>query len=200
MNESAIREQICQIGKMLWQEGYTPYNAGNICVKLNDREYLATPTGCSKGLMTPDMILKITFDPDKPEDERIQTTEALSPYALTSEIKVHLQAMLDLPGMNATVHTHSPYAQFWACSGEKYVMPPAEHFPGRPVPIVPFKPYGTWELAYGNSEALKESKSGVIMGEHGPLTVGKDLVSAWMAHEMLEHVCHAAYLAKVAGK
>ena len=34
-------------------------NDGNISVKLNDNEYLCTPTGVSKGFMTPEYICKV---------------------------------------------------------------------------------------------------------------------------------------------
>ena len=58
-SEIKIKEQICDIGKRIYDRGMVAANDGNISVKLNDHEYLCTPTGVSKGFMTPDYICKI---------------------------------------------------------------------------------------------------------------------------------------------
>ncbi len=41
--ESAVREEICQIGASLYQRGYTVGTAGNISARLDDG-WLITPT------------------------------------------------------------------------------------------------------------------------------------------------------------
>ena len=53
-SEIKIKEQICDIGKRIYDRGMVAANDGNISVKLNDHEYLCTPTGVSKGFMTRD--------------------------------------------------------------------------------------------------------------------------------------------------
>ena len=53
------RQEICDIGRRIFQSGMVAANDGNISVKLNDNEYLCTPTGVSKGYMTPECICKI---------------------------------------------------------------------------------------------------------------------------------------------
>ena len=198
--EDLMREQICKIGHMLWQEGYTPCNSGNICVKLTDGEYLATPTMVNKGLLTPDMILRVGYDPDKPEDERITVLEANRPYSLTSEIKVHLVAMQTVPGSGASIHTHAPYARTMSYLPiERVCVPPECHTVRgvRPWPVVPYQEPGSWALAYGNIEGLKVSHDGVIMGCHGPVAVGADLVTAFQNMEDIEASARNSYLLQV---
>ena len=52
-NEYEIKKQICDIGKRIYDRNMVAANDGNISVKLNDNEFLCTPTGVSKGFMTP---------------------------------------------------------------------------------------------------------------------------------------------------
>lgn len=49
VNEFEIKKQICDIGKRIYNQGMVAANDGNISVKLNDHEFLCTPTGVSKG-------------------------------------------------------------------------------------------------------------------------------------------------------
>ena len=59
VNEYAIKKEICEIGKRIYNRGMVASNDGNISVKLNDHEFLCTPTGVSKGVMTPEVICKV---------------------------------------------------------------------------------------------------------------------------------------------
>ena len=61
-SEYEIKKQICEIGKRIYQNGFVAANDGNISVKINDKEVLCTPTGVSKGYMTPDMICKVDIN------------------------------------------------------------------------------------------------------------------------------------------
>ena len=64
VNEYEIKKQICDIGRRIYSRNMVAANDGNISVKLNDNEFLCTPTGVSKGFMTPEYICKVdTFSP-----------------------------------------------------------------------------------------------------------------------------------------
>ena len=56
VNEFEIKKQICDIGRRIYNRNMVAANDGNISVKLNDNEFLCTPTGVSKGFMTPEFI------------------------------------------------------------------------------------------------------------------------------------------------
>ena len=62
LDELSIKQQICDIGKRIYDKGMVAANDGNISVKLNDNEFLCTPTGVSKGFMTPEYICKVDAD------------------------------------------------------------------------------------------------------------------------------------------
>ena len=59
MNEYEIKKLMCDIGRRVYGRGMVAANDGNFSVKLNDNEFLCTPTGVSKGFMTPDYICKV---------------------------------------------------------------------------------------------------------------------------------------------
>ena len=56
MTELEIKEQMCEVGRRVYNKGMVR-NDGNFSVKLNDHEFLCTPTGVSKGFMTPEFHL-----------------------------------------------------------------------------------------------------------------------------------------------
>ena len=58
-NEYEIKKEICDIGKRIYNRNMVAANDGNISVKLSDNEFLCTPTGVSKGFMTPEYICKV---------------------------------------------------------------------------------------------------------------------------------------------
>ena len=62
MPEFKIKEQICEIGRRLYNKGFAAANDGNITYRLNDKEILCTPTMVSKGFMKPDDICKVDYE------------------------------------------------------------------------------------------------------------------------------------------
>ena len=58
-SEYAIKVQMCEIGKRIYDRGMVASNDGNISVKVGADEFLCTPTGVSKGFMTPEYICKV---------------------------------------------------------------------------------------------------------------------------------------------
>ena len=44
-NEYEIKKEMCEIGKRVYDRGMVASNDGNFSVKLNDNEFLCTPTG-----------------------------------------------------------------------------------------------------------------------------------------------------------
>ena len=81
--EYEIKKQILDIGRRIYNRGMVAANDGNISVKLNDNEFLCTPTGVSKGFMTMDMICKV--------DAEGKVISANGPYRPSSEIKMHMR-------------------------------------------------------------------------------------------------------------
>lgn len=56
---TTIKEQICDIGRRIWAREYCDGNGGNISARLGPDRFICTPTGVSKGFMTPDMMCMV---------------------------------------------------------------------------------------------------------------------------------------------
>lgn len=100
VNEYEIKKQICDIGRRIYSRNMVAANDGNISVKLNDNEFLCTPTGVSKGFMTPEYICKV----DR-EGNVIQANPGFKP---SSEIKMHMRVYEKRPDVGSVVHAHPP--------------------------------------------------------------------------------------------
>ena len=62
MNETQSRDEICRIGKSLFDRGYVHATAGNISVRLNDADgggYLITPTDACLGFLDPARLARL---------------------------------------------------------------------------------------------------------------------------------------------
>ena len=134
MNELEIKKQICDIGKRIYNRNMVAANDGNISVKLNDHEFLCTPTGVSKGFMTPEFICKV--------DENGNVIQANKGFKPSSEIKMHMRVYQKRPDVGAVVHAHPTFATSFAIAGiplTQPIMPEAVIALG----CVPIAEYGT---------------------------------------------------------
>ena len=116
----------------------------------------------------------------------------------TSELALHLAAY-GLPGTGAVVHTHGRHAV--ALSAVADVVPALHYYAvdlGGPVPVAPYRCFGTPELAEVTTAAL-HGRTGVVMAHHGSLTVGATLAQAAARADLLEWLCEVALLARAAG-
>ena len=67
MTVEEIKQEICEVGHRLYAQGFVAANDGNISVKVAENEFYCTPTGVSKGSLTPEMIIKIDAEGNKLE-------------------------------------------------------------------------------------------------------------------------------------
>ena len=58
-NVFKVKQDICDIGRRIYNKGFAAANDGNITVRVSDNEVLCTPTMHSKGFLTPDDICTI---------------------------------------------------------------------------------------------------------------------------------------------
>src|SRR6516162_9970306 len=98
--EFELKEQICEIGRRVYNRGFAAANDGNITVRLNEKEILCTPTMVSKGYMKPQDICKIDYDGKQLAGRRKRSSEAL----------LHLTIYKAKPKTNAVVQRHPPHA------------------------------------------------------------------------------------------
>ncbi len=192
VNEFEIKKQICEIGKRIYDKGMVASNDGNISVKLNDNEFLCTPTGVSKGFMTPEYICKVDRD-----GKVIQANPGFKP---SSEIKMHMRVYKERPDVNAVVHAHPMYATGFAIAGiplTQPIMPEAVIALGC-VPIAAYGTPSTEEIPDAVSEHLQHFDA-VLLENHGALSFSDSLLSAYHKMESVEFYAKLLYISKQLG-
>src|SRR5579863_404657 len=79
--EREYREDIVQIGRLVFQKGWVAANDGNISIRVDPERILATPTGVSKGMMHVDDLIMVDM----------QGNKIAGRFERTSEIAMHLK-------------------------------------------------------------------------------------------------------------
>lgn len=190
--EYEIKTQICEVGKRIYNRGMVAANDGNISVKLNDNEFLCTPTGVSKGFMTPDYICKVDKDGN--------VIEATGNFKPSSEIKMHMVVYKERKDVVSVVHAHPMYATSFAIAGIPLIqpiMPEAVLSLG----CVPIAEYGTPSTNEVPDSVLKylQNFDAVLLANHGALTYGDSLLGAYHKMESLEFYAQLLFLSKQLG-
>ena len=173
INEYEIKKQICDIGKRIYDRNMVAANDGNISVKLNDNEFLCTPTGVSKGFMTPEYICKV--------DAKGNVIQANGNFRPSSEIKMHMRVYEKRPDVGAVVHAHPNFATAFAIAGiplTQPIMPEAVIALGC-VPIAEYGTPSTVEIP-DNIEKYLPYYDAVLLENHGALTWSTDLLAPAM--------------------
>ena len=188
--EDALRAEIVEVGRRLWARGFVASNDGNISVRLDSGRLVATPTGVSKGFMTPDMMV-VT-------DLAGRTLAA--GRAVSSEIKMHLAIYEARPEVQAVVHAHPPLATGFAVAGiplDRAVLAEVITTLGS----IPIADYGTPSTAELPDTVRKYVKAydGLLLANHGAVTLAGDLMAAYYKMETIEHFAQISLVARLLG-
>jgi L-fuculose-phosphate aldolase len=191
MNEYKLKEQMCEIGRRLYNRGFAAANDGNITIRLNDREVLCTPTMVSKGFMKCDDICKVDY-----EGKQVAGTRKR-----TSEVLLHLAVYKTRPDIHAVVHCHPPHATAFAVAQEpipKCILPEVEVFLGE-VPMAVYETPGTQKFAETIVPYVKDCNT-IILANHGTVTFGPNLENAYFNTEIIDAYCRILILARQLGR
>jgi L-fuculose-phosphate aldolase len=185
-----LKEDIVEVGRRIFNWGFLAANDGNISTRTENNEILATPTGVSKGFLTPDMIIKVDLDGNVLEGK-------LKP---SSELKMHLDVYKNRPDVRAVLHAHPPIATAFAVAGIPLVQPvlPEIVITLGTIPIVEYGTPSTEELP-NNIRPYLENHDAVLLENHGALTVGSDLYNALYKMEQIEHFAKISFYARLLG-
>ena len=187
----ALKLQLCDIGRRLWQREYVDGNGGNIAIRVAEDLALCTPTLVSKGFMKPEDMCLVDL-----EGNQFAGTKKR-----TSEILMHLQIMKRQPRAVASVHCHPPYATGFAVAGVEpptCMIPEFEVFAS--VAIAPYRTPGTPEMGKLVAD-LVDKHNTILMANHGVVTWShNDVEDAYFKMEILEAYCRTVLVASQLGK
>ena len=177
--ETALREEICQVGHSLYGRGYTVGSAGNISARLDDG-WLITPTDACLGRLDPAAIAKVTLDGKWVSGEKPSKTLAL-----------HRQVYDRNPGVNGVVHTHSTHLVALTLAGvwsDDDILPPITPYQVMKVghiPLIPYRRPGSPEVAERVAKLANQVR-GVMLERLGPVIWESSVSKASYALEELE--------------
>ena len=114
---------------------------------------------------------------------------------------MHLAVYQDRPDVKAVVHAHPPLATGFAVAGiplDRAVLAEVITTLGS----IPIADYGTPSTAELPATVRKYIKAhdGLLLANHGALTAGKDLFSAYYKMETIEHFARISLVARLLGR
>jgi L-fuculose-phosphate aldolase len=189
--ESSLRADIVEVGRRLYSRGYTASNDGNISVRLDADRLLMTPRSVCKGFMAPDMMCITDLDGRKLQGDRDPSSEML----------MHLEVYRQRPDVRAVVHAHPPTATGFAVAGiplDRAVLAEVVTTLGS-IPIAEYATPSTSELPEAVRKYIK-AHDGMLLANHGALTAGTDLFSAYYKMETIEHFAKISLVARLLGR
>lgn len=190
LDADQIKEQICDIGRRLWQRQLVAGIDGNITVRLTESEVLCTPTMHSKGFLEPTDICLVDLHGEQLAGQKRRS----------SEILLHLEILKARPDVRSVVHSHPPHATAFAVSGRQVplgLLAEAEFFLGE-VPVAPYELPGTATFARTVLPYVHRSNA-CLLANHGAVTYGESLIDAYNLMEVLDSYCRIVLLAESLG-
>ena len=184
------KQEICNIGKLLYESGMLAGTDGNISVKLDDDRIMITPSGAAKGRMSPEEMVIVDIN-----GKHLQGSNQAS-----SEMLMHLAVYKARPEIKSCVHSHAPYATAFAAAGIELsadILPEVVVFIGS-IPLTDYAPPGT-DAIPKSLEPFLENSNAFLLRNHGLLTIGHDLSEAFNRHETVEHFARIMHLARQLG-
>ncbi|HEY7497996.1 MAG TPA: class II aldolase/adducin family protein [Vicinamibacterales bacterium] len=189
-SEQQIRDDIVEVGRRLYARGYTASNDGNISVRLDERRLMMTPASVCKGFMSPDMMCITDLEGKKIAGDRNPS----------SEMQMHLEVYRQRADVKGVVHAHPPIATGFAVAGiplDRAVLAEVVTTLGS-VPIAEYATPSTKELPEAVRKYVK-AHDGMLLANHGALTLGPDVFAAYYKMETIEHFAKISLVARMLG-
>jgi len=173
------RSAIVEYGRKLITNHLTTGTGGNLSIYNRSEGLIAIkPSAVDYFKMRPEDVPLVTPDGEVVDGDLIPSIE----------IRFHLDLLNFRDDINAVVHTHQVNATTIACMNWEL---PAVHylvgFSGNKVPLAKYAPIGTQELSDNILNAIGDYNA-CLLSNHGLVTLGVDLPSAFGVAEELELV------------
>lgn len=185
-----LRQDIVDVGKLVFQKGWIAANDGNLSIRLENGDILCTPTGVCKGRMDPEDLIICDCDGNKIEG-RLERT---------SEMAMHVTIYNLRSDVHAIVHAHPPVATGFAVAGralDRALLPEVVVGLGC-VPLAEYGLPGTPALTEGMVRYIP-TYDAMLMANHGSVAYGSNVHQAFARLETVEHFARIALVAELLG-
>jgi L-fuculose-phosphate aldolase len=174
----------------MYERGYIVACEGNLSVRLADGRILTTPTCMNKGMLEPDDLVVVDH-----EGRHLDGVRKAS-----SEVLVHLLYYRMRPDVQAICHAHPATATGFAAAGralDQALLPEVVVGLGK-IPLARYATPGTAELSAA-IEPYVQNYDALLLANHGAVTCGPDLLTAFYRMETVEHTAKITLAAEKAG-
>ena len=190
INAHRIKQDICDIGRRIYDRGFAAANDGNITVRIGENEVLCTPTMHCKGFLKPEDIATVDMQGNQTSGRKKRSSEAL----------LHLEIYRQRSELKSVVHCHPPHATAFAVAREpipQCILPEVEVFLGD-VPITKYETPGGQAFADTIIPFVKKTNV-IILANHGTVSFGENVERAYWWTEILDAYCRILILSKSLG-
>lgn len=176
--------------RLLSERGYVVATDGNLSVRNDEGLVLCTPTNMEKAEIREDDLVMVDMHGQVLDGQQAPSTE----------IRMHLAWYAARPDLRAVIHAHPIHATAFATAGRgmnELVFPEMIVTLGR-VPLADYATPSTDEVPLSLAPFLTDYDA-ILLRNHGVVTAGRDLRSAWHAMERVEHSAHILLLSSLLG-
>jgi L-ribulose-5-phosphate 4-epimerase len=186
-----LKQRVWQVAQDTMTTGLVQERGGNFSIYDHDSGYvLITPGGIYRAVLQPEDIAVVTLDGEMVEGDKKPS----------SETPMHTGIYRGKPELGGIVHTHSSYGcTFAALNREIPAILPSVLVFGRTIPVAPFAMPGTLEMAEVILPFL-EDHAGVLLQNHGVVTVADTIEEALLKAIYLEEVAKVYHQALLLGE
>ncbi|AAL80232.1 fuculose phosphate aldolase [Pyrococcus furiosus DSM 3638] len=183
-----IKAKLIHYSKLAHRKGLTGSFGGNMSIRVGNYVFIKG-TGSVMEELTESQIAVVKLD-----------GKVVSSVRPSSEYRLHLGVYRNRPEVRAVVHLHPPYSIVLSIfEREAPMITPEAELYLKKVPVLPFRPAGSVELAQQVSEAMK-GYDAVVLERHGVVTVGRSLREAFYKAELVEEVARLWYQKFIASR
>lgn len=186
-----LKEEVWYFARQMAADGIAHRAQGNVSLRQASSGLIAvTPSAIPYDRLQVEDIVVIERDGSVVEGQ----------WKATSELRLHLAFYRARAEVNAVVHSHAPYATLFGVTGEALpmILTEAAACLGGTVPVAPYCRPGTQELAESAVQTADKGMA-VILANHGLVTVGPDLNSAYDATLAVEATARTLWMARTMG-
>jgi ribulose-5-phosphate 4-epimerase/fuculose-1-phosphate aldolase len=189
---AALRHEVVKYAQEVATHGLVANTQGNLSARDPETGLVAiTPHDYPYEIMTPDDVVIVSPDGRKVEGR----------HAPSAETPVHCVVYRERPQVGGIVHTEPIYVNCFGAVGRpiKPVVVNLAVAVGGEVPVMPFAPSGSESFGYRMLEVMG-NRNAVIWANHGLLTTGESLQSAFRCTVTVEVAAQIYYLALQLGQ
>lgn len=184
-----IKQQLVDCIRMLEQSDIIDYN-GHCSVRLDERRFLINMGSCQRSSLTVGDLCIVDLDANQLEGR------AAAPL----ERHLHCGIYRVRPEVKAIVHAHPKWSTFLTMTGHEYKPVYAQGSLVHPVPLLDSPNSINTRAMADRLAAALGNRPAALMKSHGAVTVGRDLVEAFVLANYMEENAYRQYMALQIGK